>query len=88
MLKRALSLLLPMLLPCCGASSPSPANPKPLSLCKVPAWPSPPPLHPTACQADQVCLSVEDTVALARYEFDVEQTLATLMSCPLIVVTK
>lgn len=76
------ALLLTLLLSCTTNSTST--TPKPLTLCVVPTAPVKPKLDPQAC-GDKVCLTVEETKALAKYAHDVAEVERAIDACNLVV---
>lgn len=79
MRKLLLSLALGMPLISCGALST--VIPEPSQTCKVPVLPPAPALDPQVC-GERVCLTVEETVELARWGAAVKEVERALALCP------
>jgi hypothetical protein len=82
MKKPAMSAALMLLLSC---SSPSPKNPRPEGACSIPRLTIPDVAWHT-CGAE-VCLSVEDSIEVARHFRAVLGTRSALEGCSLVVLT-
>ena len=77
------AVLMPLL--SCGALSPEPTTPPSTDRCTVIDAGPPPDLHPTSCQPEEVCLSVDDTTALAKWIVRVKEERQALAGCPMVV---
>lgn len=82
MRKQLLCMTLVALLGCCG-QSPTPVTPRPISPCEVPAIPAIPAIQAEEC-GEKVCITVLETVALARWIRLVGETQTALQGCSLV----
>lgn len=83
-MRRLLPLLLLGALLSCSAT-PSPVTPRPTSPCVVPAVPPFPSMEPQEC-GEKVCITVLETIDLARWIRSVRETATALAGCSLIKV--
>lgn len=75
-------VLLTTLLGSCGSSSSAPA--KPISHCKVPAWPILPPIELDAPDPAHVCMAPQEATELAVWVHQVHEIEQALKGCNLV----
>jgi len=61
---------------------PQPVAPSPTKACAIPALPPAPTLASAHACGDQVCISMDDSVALSAWIYDVADTRSALSGCP------
>lgn len=85
MIRKLKYVLLTTLLASCGANCPAPANPQPISKCKVFNWEVAPDIPTERC-GDKVCIRPDDALILGVWIARSEETFKDLAGCPFIEV--